>query len=68
MLKSEARLACMPSFPTIPKPTSAFCIIATSFPPSPTHAILLPVTYRKLSATKAFYVGEHLHIQTDLAF
>jgi len=33
--KSAARAACMPSFPTIPMPTSAAWIIPTSFPPSP---------------------------------
>ena len=34
--------ACMPSLPTTPIPTSASRIMLTSFPPSPTAAILLP--------------------------
>jgi hypothetical protein len=33
--KSAARLACLPSLPTMPIPTLAACIIDTSFPPSP---------------------------------
>ena len=33
--KSAARAACLPSFPTIPTPTSDAWIIPTSFPPSP---------------------------------
>jgi len=52
--KSEARAAYIPSLPTIPSPTSASCIIATSLPPSPTHAILLPVCFLTFLATKAF--------------
>jgi hypothetical protein len=40
--KSEAKAACIPSFPIIPIPTSASRIIPTSFPPSPTAAILFP--------------------------
>jgi hypothetical protein len=42
MEKSEARAAYIPSLPSIPIPTSASRIIPTSFPPSPTAAILLP--------------------------
>lgn len=38
--KSAAREAYIPSLPTIPIPTSASWIIATSFPPSPTDAVL----------------------------
>ena len=37
--KSAASDAYIPSFPTIPIPTSASWIIATSFPPSPTEAV-----------------------------
>jgi hypothetical protein len=33
--KSAARAACIPYLPMIPTPTSAACIIPTSFPPSP---------------------------------
>lgn len=62
--KSEAKDAYLPSFPTIPIPTFASKIIPTSFPPSPTAAVLLPV-YRFISLTiNAFYVGLHLHTQT----
>ena len=53
----------MPSFPTIPIPTSASKIIPTSFPPSPTAAILFPFeNYFKSLTISAFYVG--LHLQT----
>jgi hypothetical protein len=45
MEKSAAKLAYIPSFPTIPIPTSASKIIPTSFPPSPTAAILFPFEY-----------------------
>jgi len=53
----------MPSFPTIPIPTSASKIIPTSFPPSPTAAILFPFeNYFRSLTISAFYVG--LHLQT----
>ena len=38
MEKSEARAAYLPSFPSIPSPTSACKIIPTSLPPSPMPA------------------------------
>lgn len=64
-LKSEANEACIPSFPSIPIPTSASRIIPTSLPPSPTAAIRLPVYFLINIATYAFYVGEHLQTQTQ---
>jgi hypothetical protein len=55
--------AYFPSLPTIPIPTSAAIIIPTSFPPSPTAAILLPFeNYFSNLTISAFYVG--LHLQT----
>jgi hypothetical protein len=36
---SEANAAWLPSFPTIPNPIDASCIIPTSFPPSPIPAL-----------------------------
>ena len=68
MEKSAAREACIPSFPTIPIPTSPTYIIATSFPPSPTQAILFLEYCYIFAATIAFYVGLHLHMQTEGAF
>jgi hypothetical protein len=54
----------MPSFPTIPIPTSASRIIPTSFPPSPTAAILFPPeNYFRSLTISAFYVGLHLQTQ-----
>jgi len=41
--------------------------MATSLPPSPTHAILLLLIFLTDLATKAFYVGLHLQTQTDFA-
>ena len=66
--KSAASEACMPSLPTMPRPTSAFWIMATSLPPSPMHAITLPVLSLMLTATIAFYVGLHRQTQTVLAY
>jgi len=51
----------------MPIPISAYYIIGTSFPPSPTQAILFPVILRIFFATIAFYVGLHLQTQTDFA-
>ena len=67
--KSEASEAYIPSFPTIPIPTSASKIIPTSLPPSPIAAILLLFVYflRRLQIF-AFYVGLHLQTQTHGAF
>jgi hypothetical protein len=66
--KSEASDAYLPSLPTIPKPTSASWIIATSLPPSPTQAMTLPVNCLIDLATSAFYLGEHLQMHTDFEF
>ena len=67
--KSEAREACMPSLPSIPIPISASKIMPTSLPPSPIAAILLPPVYPfKSYVTSAFWVGEHLQIQTHAAW
>jgi len=66
--KSEARAAYLPSLPSIPIPTSAYCIIPTSFPPSPIQAVTFFVYFLIHSATLAFYVGEHLQQTTDGAF
>ena len=43
----------------IPNPKFATCIIATSFPPSPIHAILLPLINYSCFATLAFCFGWH---------
>mmetsp|Transcript_2771 Transcript_2771/g.8937 ORF Transcript_2771/g.8937 Transcript_2771/m.8937 type:complete len:212 (+) Transcript_2771:1028-1663(+) len=59
MEKSDASDACFPSLPTMPKPTSAAWIMATSLPPSPIAAICLPVAARRSITTSAFWVGEH---------
>jgi len=56
--KSEAKAAYFPSRPTIPTPTLAAWIIATSFPPSPIPKVILRVNVRIASVTCAFYVGE----------
>ncbi len=64
--KSDANDACIPSFPTMPMPTSASSIIPTSLPPSPTPAIRLPFVYFLRSQhILAFQVGLHLHTQTQ---
>ncbi len=64
ILKSDARLACFPSFPTIPIPTFASNIIPTSLPPSPTAAVRLPVYWFIFFTISAFYVGLHLQTHT----
>ena len=63
--KSEELAAYLPSFPSIPIPTSAYCIIPTSFPPSPIQAVTFFVYFLIQSVTYAFYVGEHLQHTTD---
>ena len=62
--KSEAKAAYLPSLPTIPTPTLAAHIIATSFPPSPIERVILLVNILIASTTLAFYVGEHLQQTT----
>lgn len=63
--KSAASEACIPSFPSIPTPTSHSKIMPTSFPPSPIPQILFPPVYSlRAFAISAFYVGEHLHTHT----
>ena len=62
--KSDAKAAYIPSLPTIPTPTSAAYIIATSFPPSPIERHIFPVYNLIASVTSAFYVGEHLQHTT----
>jgi len=62
--KSAAKEAYIPSLPTIPKPTSAAWIIATSFPPSPTQATRILVKVFKFYATTAFCVGEQRQMHT----
>jgi hypothetical protein len=52
--KSEANAAYFPSFPTMPTPTSAAYIIATSFPPSPIDKTVLFVNSLIASVTNAF--------------
>ena len=64
MEKSEAFAAYLPSFPSIPIPTSAYCIIPTSFPPSPIQAVTFFVYFFTHSVIWAFYVGEHLQHTT----
>lgn len=66
--KSLANAAYLPSLPSIPIPTSADCIIPTSFPPSPIHAVILWVYFLMHSVTNAFWVGEHLQHTTDYAW
>jgi len=64
ILKSAANAAYLPSFPSIPIPTSALYIIPTSLPPSPIHAIILLVYNFKFIVIYDFYVGEHLQHTT----
>ncbi len=53
----------------MPIPTSASRIMPTSFPPSPTAAILFPLVYFLISwHILAFCVGLHLQTQTHGAF
>jgi len=68
MEKSEAREACFPSLPTMPRPICAFRIIGTSLPPSPTAQVRLPVNFPIFLVMMAFYVGLHLQTQTLGAF
>ena len=63
--KSEELAAYLPSFPSIPIPTSAYCIIPTSFPPSPIQAVTFFVYFLIQSVIYAFYVGEHRQHTTD---
>ena len=45
-------------------PTSAACIMLTSFPPSPMQQTVILVNSRINRATSAFCVGEHLQATT----
>ena len=63
--KSEELAAYLPSFPSIPIPTSAYCIIPTSFPPSPIQAVTFFVYFLIQSVIYAFYVGEQRQHTTD---
>lgn len=64
MEKSEANEAYLPSFPTIPIPTSASNIMPTSLPPSPTAAVRFLVYVPIFLTIIAFCVGLHLQTQT----
>ena len=64
MEKSLAKAAYFPSLPTIPTPTSAAWIIATSLPPSPMLNTIFSVYSLISSVTLAFCVGEHLQQTT----
>lgn len=68
MEKSEAKAACLPYFPTIPTPTSAYCIMPTSFPPSPIPKTSFPVCYLTPLVITAFCVGETLQQMTAGAY
>jgi hypothetical protein len=66
--KSEAKAAYLPSFPSIPIPTSADYIIPTSLPPSPIVATTNPEYFFNNSVITVFWVGEHLQQITDGQF
>ena len=58
--KSAASAACIPSFPTMPTPTSAAWIMPTSFPPSPMPSTAsLNCLWRLTPAVSSFFwLGE----------
>mmetsp|Transcript_9780 Transcript_9780/g.23236 ORF Transcript_9780/g.23236 Transcript_9780/m.23236 type:complete len:230 (-) Transcript_9780:1999-2688(-) len=63
--KSAASDACRPSFPSIPTPTSAAWIMATSLPPSPMAAQRLLACRLRSRTISAFCVGAHLQQTTE---
>ena len=60
--KSAAKAACIPSFPTIPTPTSAAWIMPTSLPPSPIPktASFFCLHFWTPAVRAFFWLGEHL--------
>jgi len=56
MEKSDASAAYLPSLPSIPMPTFAFCIIPTSFPPS---LLLWHIIYPTQATTYLEYFFMH---------
>jgi len=67
--KSAASDACLPSLPTMPTPTSAARIIATSLPPSPIAAVRFFVYCAKQVVLKdGEKVAHGLHEVDDLCF
>mmetsp|Transcript_67899 Transcript_67899/g.112869 ORF Transcript_67899/g.112869 Transcript_67899/m.112869 type:complete len:241 (-) Transcript_67899:1478-2200(-) len=65
MAKSAELAACIPSWPEIPTPTCAACIIATSFAPSPIARVVALCTLSLTRETScAFCDGAHRHATT----
>lgn len=54
--KSAAITACVPSCPEIPTPTSAVCIILTSFAPSPIANVLIPNCFLTMRTIYAYNI------------
>ena len=63
--KSLAAEAEFPYFPKIPIPTCAYCIIPTSFPPSPIANTIPESFYFTYLTIKLFCLGELLQKITE---